>query len=344
MSKLRTAIIGCGGRGRQHALGYAASDKVELVACADVKREAAETLAGEFDIPAVYTDYREMLDKEKPTVVSSCLWIPLHLEATLAAVAAGAKLINAEKPMAPIWGDAVRMHKACEDAGAVMTFSHQRRFEPPFIKVRQLAQQGAVGDVRRIEGYCSNLFDWGTHWFDMFFFYNDQVPVEWVMGQIDVVDRVVIFGAMIETNGMSLYRFKNGVTGMLITGKDHGGAECQNRIIGTDGMIEVRGGGEPMRIMNGEASGWRDVDTSDVTTAHENATACYILDSIDAYLAGREPELSSRKALMGTELIFATYESSRRRARVYLPLDIDDSPLLAMLESGDLSMPEKPAD
>ena len=75
----------------------------------------------------------------------------------------------------------------------------------------------------------------------------------------------------------------------------------------------------------------------------ENATVCYILDSIDAFLDGREPELSSRKALMATELIFATYESARRRARVHLPLEIDDSPLLSMLESGEVAVPDEPA-
>ena len=41
--------------------------------------------------------------------------------------------------------------------------------------------------------------------------------------------------------------------------------------------------------------------------------------------------LSSRKALQATELIFATYESARRGARVTLPLEIDGSPLLEIL-------------
>jgi hypothetical protein len=38
--------------------------------------------------------------------------------------------------------------------------------------------------------------------------------------------------------------------------------------------------------------------------------------------------------LQATELIFATYESSRRRARIVLPLDIEDSPLISGLEEG----------
>jgi hypothetical protein len=57
---------------------------------------------------------------------------------------------------------------------------------------------------------------------------------------------------------------------------------------------------------------------------------------IDALQTGREPELSARKALNATEIIFACYESSRRRGRVDLPLTISDNPLQQMVESGDL--------
>jgi len=54
--------------------------------------------------------------------------------------------------------------------------------------------------------------------------------------------------------------------------------------------------------------------------------ACHtraILDLIDALKSGREPEVSARRALQATELIFATYESSRRRGRIDLPLTTD---------------------
>ena len=44
--------------------------------------------------------------------------------------------------------------------------------------------------------------------------------------------------------------------------------------------------------------------------------------------------LSGRKALQATELIFATYESSRRRGKINLPLDVEDSALLTMLQEG----------
>jgi len=58
---------------------------------------------------------------------------------------------------------------------------------------------------------------------------------------------------------------------------------------------------------------------------------------VDALLTHREPELSARRALNATEIIFACYESSRRRALVILPLDIEDNPLVEMIKSGVLS-------
>ncbi len=59
-----------------------------------------------------------------------------------------------------------------------------------------------------------------------------------------------------------------------------------------------------------------------------------VLDLIDALKTGREPELAGRRALQATELIFATYESSRRRGRIDLPLTVEDSPFRAMVDEG----------
>jgi len=66
----------------------------------------------------------------------------------------------------------------------------------------------------------------------------------------------------------------------------------------------------------------------------QDAPVLSVLDLLDCLDTGREPELSSRKALATTELVFATYGSSRRCGRVTLLLEIDDSPLLTGLEEG----------
>ncbi len=64
-----------------------------------------------------------------------------------------------------------------------------------------------------------------------------------------------------------------------------------------------------------------------------------MLDALDALETGREPGAGGRRkgACVPPSLIFARNESSRRRGRVELPLEIDDSPLQAMIASGELA-------
>ena len=114
---------------------------------------------------------------------------------------------------------------------------------------------------------------------------------------------------------------------------------CGNRLIGSKGTIEVavRGGPE-LRIRN-EATGgvWKTVEleAGGLHGSHLHVEA--IADLIDALKTGREPELSGHRALQTAELIFATYESSRRRGRVDLPLDIEDAPFVEMLNNDDIT-------
>ena len=338
MAKLKAALIGCGGRGRSHGTGYQVSDRVDLVACADVNRDAAESAASSLGAKNVYADYLEMLEKEKPDVVSICLWTRLHHDAVVASVDAGVKLINSEKPMAPTWGEARRVHEACEKAGVLMTFSHQTRYGPSFNKVREWVQEGAIGDLIRIEGYTSNMFDMGTHRFDRMFYYNDDQPVEWVIAQIHCAEEHTIFDVPVDTHGVSLVGWRNGVTGLLVTGLQN---TLQDRLIGSDGIIENSTRAEVRMLRSGE-SDWV-VPQLEPVDVPGRETTLYIMDAIDWLDTGVESRTSSRKALQTTEVIFATYESSRRRGRVELPLDVEDSALLSMLESGDIRIPDYPA-
>ena len=107
--------------------------------------------------------------------------------------------------------------------------------------------------------------------------------------------------------------------GLLLTRYEKGG-ESYNRLIGEDGTIEANGANKPpLRTWGKGQSQWEPVETN-----QEEAVKLGILDLVDALKTGREPELSSRKALRTTGLIFATYASSLRRGRINLPLELDD--------------------
>ena len=338
MTTYKAGLIGCGGRGRAHAEGYQASAKVAIRACADPIEATRESFAQDFGVSTLYDDYRAMLAAEDLDLVSVCTWTGQPRTMVEAAATSGVKAIHCEKPMATNWGDAKALYQACIDNGVLITFCHQRRFGPSFVKAKELLDSGAIGQLQRLEGSCSNLFDWGTHWFDIFFFYNDEVPAEWVMGQIGVEEESQVFGVPLETSGLSWIRWQNGVEGLLATG----GASTQgprNRLIGSKGIIEVGGADRaPVRLLR-QGAAWEDFTDAAIESIVPPGgdTVLSVLDLIACLESGAEPCLSGRKALQATELIFATYESSRRRNRIQLPLDTEDSALITMLAEGQIS-------
>ena len=85
MPQYSVAIIGTGkahrsdgatgyGTAHWHAQGYLATTGCTLIACADIVPENARAFAEMYNIPRVYVDYREMLSKEQPDIVSVCTW------------------------------------------------------------------------------------------------------------------------------------------------------------------------------------------------------------------------------------------------------------------------------
>jgi UDP-N-acetylglucosamine 3-dehydrogenase len=355
--RYRAAIIGTGRpRGQEGSTGAAISryhvqgyltNGCEVAALADIVPANAEAFRDEHGVPEaqIFTDYREMLREAKPDIVSVCTWPHLHADMVVACAEAGIRAVHCEKPMAPTFGEARRMHEAAVANGMQLTFNHQRRFEEPYVTCKRLIDEGAVGTLVQLQAAAPNLYDWGTHWFDMLFFYNGDVPAEWVMGQVHVTQGRSVFGVRLDDQGLSYFGYQNGVRGMLLTG-DHipeatGGPTgrrsavgAAHRIIGTKGTIEVAAPGSKLRLMNGKTGGWQEVELGTGPTDITGAVAAAIGDALACLESGQEPQLSSHKALRATELIFGTYESSRRHARVDLPLQIDDNPLHAMMDAG----------
>lgn len=350
--RYRLAVIGVGrpwktegatgfGMAHAHVGGFLKTGRCDLAAIADINMDNAHAFAAQYGGPRIYADYQEMLRSEKPDIVSICTWPDLHAPMTLAAAEAGVRAIHCEKPMAPTWGAAKEMHSVCARLGVQLTFNHQRRFLEPFQTAKRLLREGAIGTLQRLEAQCGDMFDWGTHWLDMMFFYNDETPAEWVLGQIDARKVRKVFGVPLEEQGICHFKFANGVRATLYTGYEMD-IGCANRLVGDKGIIEV-GWGEPvLRVWTDHAMGWQIVPTTEGIhdgIAHERVAS----DIVRCLDTGARPLLSSYHAIQSTEVIFATYESCRRRGRVDLPLATEDSALLTMLEEGTIGPREREA-
>ncbi len=337
MNAHRVAFIGCGRRAHQHAVGVKADSRCRVVALSDLNRQAAEAMKAEFGFDAaIYTDHREMLEKEKPDIVITCLWTPLHLPVFKDCAAAGAKAVHSEKPMAPTWGECLEMARIAKETNCQLTFCHQRRFAKGNQLARRLINEGRFGEILRMDLYSPpNLLDCGTHTLDQALSFNNEIPVKWVLGAVDASHPIKWFDVSAEGMAAGTLVFENGVRAHIQVGGPDLDMHTGVRVTGSKGFIEVFWDGEFGQAVVYDDPSWKPPCAEDT---HESQMIGVIRNVVDCVESGDEPELSYKKALRATEVIFAFYESVRRNARVELPMvGVTDNPFITMLENGEFS-------
>ncbi|WP_042167752.1 Gfo/Idh/MocA family protein [Paenibacillus gorillae] len=114
--KVRIGIVGAGLIGKAHLRNYANIADAEVVAICDVNVQEAQRVAEQFGIPNVYSDFKEMLQRDDIEAVDVCLHNNLHSPVTIAAFQAG-KDVYCEKPIAGSYRDGVQMLDAAEAYG-----------------------------------------------------------------------------------------------------------------------------------------------------------------------------------------------------------------------------------
>src|SRR5512133_2733156 len=116
-NQYRVAVIGRTGRGDYgHGLDVVWKDieNVKIVAVADPDEKGRTEAARRLNAAEAYADYREMLEKERPQIVSVAVrWLDCHHEMVMACAEYGCHMFL-EKPMARTLKEADDMIAACE--------------------------------------------------------------------------------------------------------------------------------------------------------------------------------------------------------------------------------------
>src|SRR4249919_762526 len=124
----RTVLIGCGPRGRQHALGFRANEpRFALTAVCDLDPQRLASLADELGIVRRYADAETMLASEAPDVLCFATPCAVRLPLVELGVAHGVRAIALEKPLAPSLSEARRIVDVCAAAGVKGVVCHQLR-------------------------------------------------------------------------------------------------------------------------------------------------------------------------------------------------------------------------
>ncbi len=358
MKSYKAGIIGCGSIANAHAKGYKTLG-IEITAAADISQEQLALFQKNYGIQNLYTDYKVMLEKEDLDIVSICTWPPLHAEMTINSARSGVRGILCEKPMAVNLAEADAMIEACDEQCVKLAIGHMRRFSEPYAEARKVILSGAIGEVYFIHGVTvGDLLSDGTHIIDMIRFYAGDVPVNWVVGQVDARGKRTRYGHYIEDSSISYFEFENGVRTFLEIGLPYGkqqsnfvqagssvllpqstmwwrkGAKYTTVYVhGSEGRIDVGERESPKLRYKGKGDiDWKIPQLKGTI----DPFAMQIGALIESIEKNTEHPCSGQQGRAALEIIMAVHESARRRAKVFLPLSVKGYPLAEMIEKGEI--------
>jgi len=145
--KLRVGVIGTGFGAEVQIPAFQAHPRVEMVAVTSGTPGRAREVAGRFEIPQAFDDYRDMVAKADLDLVSITSPPETHHPAALAALARGRHVL-CEKPMALNAAQAAEMLREAERQGVTHVLDHELRFNPNRRKIKRLIEERFIGAPR----------------------------------------------------------------------------------------------------------------------------------------------------------------------------------------------------
>jgi predicted dehydrogenase len=143
--KIKVALVGAGGWGYQHARIFSRRKDVEFCAIAGRSAERTQARAAEFGVRA-YLNIAEMLEQERPDLVSLCLPNQGHFEPTMEVIEAGFPLL-VEKPLAFELEHANRLIEAAAARKLFFAINFNHRYGKPVQMARAAIREGKVGEI-----------------------------------------------------------------------------------------------------------------------------------------------------------------------------------------------------
>jgi len=153
-SALRIAVVGCGYWGSKHVRVLHAADGVDEVVLVDSREDRVRSLARSYKTAPSHNALAPALAQVDAVVVATPP--STHVAVALQAIEAG-KHVLVEKPLAPTSEGARRLQSAAEAAGVVLMVGHTFEYNPAVRKLRELVQNGELGEVYYIDSARLNL-------------------------------------------------------------------------------------------------------------------------------------------------------------------------------------------
>jgi predicted dehydrogenase len=368
----RVAVIGRTGRGNYgHGLDivWRQLDNVQIVAVADENEQGRLAAQKRLGARNAYADFRAMLQKERPNIVSVAdRHLDQHRDMVIACAEAGASIFL-EKAMCRNLVEADEMVAACEKHHVKLAIAHQTRYSPRLERVQELIAEGRIGQLLEMRGRGKedsrvggeDLMVLGTHIMDLMRYIAGDA--RWCSARVGVVEKDRVrpmakndvregnegIGPLAGDHIIAEYGFDHGVVGHIASVRAPRRAGEADRfgltLLGSRGVIQLTTGSLPPAYFLADPSwfpGRSRVNWQEITSAGlgkpetlkdgglGQGNVWIVRDLMDAIEQDRQPRGSIYDARAALEMILAVYESQRLGRTVNLPLQNRRHPLASL--------------
>ncbi len=302
-----------------HFAALANNSRVELVAGSSRdfgRRKRFEQRAN----ARTYSDWQQMLASEKLDIVSVATYAPQHSKMVIACAERGVKAIYCEKPIATRLSDAELMADACRQSGSLLAVNHNRRFNPNYIRLRELISDGHLEKLTSatLQWGSGRLGNVGTHMIDTIRMVTSREVVA-VSAMLDLTGRPDCRGPQFrDPGGWGMMRLEDGLI-VTVDAADNACVPARITVNGTQGRATTGGDEVTLDFWDGQTETWPSVrhDASSMDRAVSE-----IITSLDGGGAFSCPADESVRTL---ETIIAFHASHAKNAAwVALPLQGSD--------------------
>ncbi|EOS69072.1 hypothetical protein C818_02949 [Lachnospiraceae bacterium MD308] len=346
---MKYALIGCGRISTNH-IKAAVNNHLEIVGVCDILPEKMEEILERYELKEDasihrYMDYKELLEKETPDLVSIATESGNHAEIALYCIDKGVHVII-EKPMAMSIEDANKIIELSEKRNVKVSACHQNRFNIAVQELRRAIESGRFGKIshgsihvrwNRNQGYYDQASWRGTWAQDGGALMNQCIHgidlLRWMMG--DEVEE--IYGVTrqqfhdyleAEDIGMAVVKFKNGAIGTIegTTNVYPKNLEETLYIFGENGTVKIGG----TSTNNIDVWDFADETEEDVknkgleeatSNVYGNGHTSLFADVMDAIENDRKPYVDAVAGRNALEMILSIYKSQKTGQPVKLPLE-----------------------
>ncbi len=344
--RYRAAVIGHTGRGNYgHGWDTVFNhfDSIEVVAVADPDDQGRKAAVSRTGASRGYRDYREMLEKEQPQLVSiGPRWLDQRLEMVTAAAQAGAHIIL-EKPFARNLIEADAMVHIVEENGVKLQVGHGTAISSMAKHVFRMLREGEIGVLQEIRtrgkedrrAGGEDLMVLGSHLMHLIRMFGGDP--QWVSAHVTGDNQELHRGHVHEASELLGPVGGDQVAAMFYLGEGlhayfaskandvHEGDRFGMYFYGSKGIIflptvDVKGPAA-LRSRDWHSRSWEAIELpGQEGVGLEQQAALLLADLVGAIEENRDPLVSARDGRWTIEMILSIYQSQKTGTRVNFPL------------------------